>query len=270
MCTGQTPNTRLVRVFEPRAVIGEGEGDDDDDDYDYEGGGAGAGEAGRGVDDRGGGIIDSGEGAEEESSKQKYQKQNRTGLVRVLRSMQIAVRSHSPSTSYNSSTSAIQNYTSASPPKQNLEATTTTTTTTTAPTTAPKRSRLYTPHPHIFAIGDAADAFGALKAGHSAYYQGEVAARNVGRLIAAVVVSSSSFASSSAAAAAAASTSMRAGVGVGVGEGGDSEAHEDGFGVQVGDDLELELELEQYTPSEPAIKVSLGMVRHPPSALRST
>jgi apoptosis-inducing factor 2 len=27
------------------------------------------------------------------------------------------------------------------------------------------------PYPHIFAVGDAADAFGALKAGHCAYYQ---------------------------------------------------------------------------------------------------
>lgn len=38
-------------------------------------------------------------------------------------------------------------------------------------------------YPHLFAIGDAADAFGAIKAGHTAYYQGEVAARNVIRLI---------------------------------------------------------------------------------------
>jgi hypothetical protein len=28
-----------------------------------------------------------------------------------------------------------------------------------------------TPYPHIFVIGDAADAFNALKAGHNAYYQ---------------------------------------------------------------------------------------------------
>ncbi|KAK0477886.1 hypothetical protein IW261DRAFT_1484350 [Armillaria novae-zelandiae] len=40
-----------------------------------------------------------------------------------------------------------------------------------------------THYPHIFAIGDAADAFGALKAGHNAYFQGEVAARNILRLI---------------------------------------------------------------------------------------
>lgn len=45
----------------------------------------------------------------------------------------------------------------------------------------------YEPHtfvyPRLFAIGDAADAFGANKAGHTAYYQAEVAARNVIRLI---------------------------------------------------------------------------------------
>ncbi|KAF8054707.1 hypothetical protein FPV67DRAFT_1550966 [Lyophyllum atratum] len=40
-----------------------------------------------------------------------------------------------------------------------------------------------TPYPNIFVVGDAADAFGAIPAGHNAYYQGEVAARNVIRLI---------------------------------------------------------------------------------------
>ncbi|QRW10316.1 apoptosis-inducing factor 2 [Ceratobasidium sp. AG-Ba] len=36
---------------------------------------------------------------------------------------------------------------------------------------------------HIFAIGDAADAFGAIKAGHTAWFQGEVAAKNILSLI---------------------------------------------------------------------------------------
>ncbi|EIN06508.1 FAD/NAD(P)-binding domain-containing protein [Punctularia strigosozonata HHB-11173 SS5] len=36
---------------------------------------------------------------------------------------------------------------------------------------------------HVFAIGDAADAFGAIQAGHNAYYQGEVAARNILKLV---------------------------------------------------------------------------------------
>jgi hypothetical protein len=39
------------------------------------------------------------------------------------------------------------------------------------------------PHPHIFVIGDAADAFGALNAGHTAWTQAEVAARNIVKLI---------------------------------------------------------------------------------------
>jgi NADH dehydrogenase FAD-containing subunit len=37
---------------------------------------------------------------------------------------------------------------------------------------------------HIFVAGDAADAFGALNAGHNASGQAEVAARNISRLIA--------------------------------------------------------------------------------------
>jgi len=40
-----------------------------------------------------------------------------------------------------------------------------------------------TQYPHLFAIGDAADAFGAIAAGHTAHWQAEVAARNVLRLI---------------------------------------------------------------------------------------
>lgn len=38
-------------------------------------------------------------------------------------------------------------------------------------------------HPHIFVIGDAADAFGALKAGHVAWEQAEFACRNILKLI---------------------------------------------------------------------------------------
>ncbi|KAH7340234.1 hypothetical protein B0J17DRAFT_568928 [Rhizoctonia solani] len=40
------------------------------------------------------------------------------------------------------------------------------------------------PMSHIFVIGDVADAFGALNAGHTAWTQAEVASRNIGRLIA--------------------------------------------------------------------------------------
>ncbi|KAK7002464.1 hypothetical protein R3P38DRAFT_3605595 [Favolaschia claudopus] len=46
-----------------------------------------------------------------------------------------------------------------------------------------EEEELTTPYPHIFAIGDAANAFGAIPAGHNAYYQAEVAARNVLRLV---------------------------------------------------------------------------------------
>lgn len=40
-----------------------------------------------------------------------------------------------------------------------------------------------TPYPHIFVVGDCADAFGAIQAGHTAYYQTEVAARNILTLV---------------------------------------------------------------------------------------
>jgi apoptosis-inducing factor 2 len=82
---------------------------------------------------------------------------------------------------------------------------------------------LRVPHEHLFAIGDAADAFGAIKAGHCAYYQAEVAARNVMRLI------------------------LR-----------DRRAALDGLAPG---ETDPELELEAYVPGPPAIKVSLGLVR---------
>ncbi len=44
-------------------------------------------------------------------------------------------------------------------------------------------AHLDVPCAHMFAIGDAADAFGAINAGHTAYYQGEIAARNIIKLI---------------------------------------------------------------------------------------
>ncbi len=40
-----------------------------------------------------------------------------------------------------------------------------------------------TPYPHIFVIGDAANAFGAIKAGHTASFQADVAAANILGLI---------------------------------------------------------------------------------------
>ena len=39
------------------------------------------------------------------------------------------------------------------------------------PTGTQKPAEVDVLHPHIFACGDAADAFGAINAGHTAYYQ---------------------------------------------------------------------------------------------------
>lgn len=83
-----------------------------------------------------------------------------------------------------------------------------------------------TPFPHIFVIGDAADAFGAIKAGHNAYFQGEVAAKNVLALI----------------------------------------KNEEQLGTtEIENETEKPSEiqkvvLDRYTPGPPAIKVSLGIV----------
>ncbi|KAI0738290.1 iron uptake cluster protein [Daedaleopsis nitida] len=74
---------------------------------------------------------------------------------------------------------------------------------------------------HVFAIGDAADAFGAVNAGHNAFFQGEVAARNIIAL--------------------AKRTEAEAGC--------------------VADTDTDALVLEKYTPGAPAIKVSLGLTK---------
>ncbi|KZP24020.1 FAD/NAD(P)-binding domain-containing protein [Athelia psychrophila] len=52
-----------------------------------------------------------------------------------------------------------------------------------APSSETEKVEEYTPYLHLFAIGDAADSFGAINAGHTAYYQGEVAARNILKLV---------------------------------------------------------------------------------------
>ncbi|KAJ7229572.1 iron uptake cluster protein [Mycena haematopus] len=93
LCTGQRPNTDLLRALDPRTV------------------------------------------------------DPHTGLARVLRTMQLALVPTS------SASSCIRRINTDS-----------------------------TPYPHVFVIGDAADAFGAIPAGHNAYYQAEVAARNLLRL----------------------------------------------------------------------------------------
>ncbi|OCB90569.1 FAD/NAD-binding domain-containing protein [Sanghuangporus baumii] len=91
-----------------------------------------------------------------------------------------------------------------------------------------------TPFPHIFAVGDCADAFGAIKAGHTAYWQAEVAARNIIRLARTEAESEDVFAPESGDA--------------------NSEASQEPKEPE-------SLELESYTPGLPAIKVSLGIGR---------
>ncbi|KAJ7279400.1 hypothetical protein C8J57DRAFT_1059005 [Mycena rebaudengoi] len=85
-----------------------------------------------------------------------------------------------------------------------------------------------TPYPHIFVVGDAADAFGAIPAGHNAYYQAEVAARNILRLIR-------------------------------------RDERLRSYGADAGSSPSLAVEeddLELYTPGPPAIKVSLGLKKN--------
>ncbi|KAI0773064.1 hypothetical protein BD413DRAFT_538824 [Trametes elegans] len=91
---------------------------------------------------------------------------------------------------------------------------------------------------HIFAIGDAADAFGAVNAGHNAFFQGEVAARNIVKLI------KRSEREGSESDVPAVSAELYPGAGAGE----VTPAEED-------------LELQKYAPGEPAIKVSLGLTK---------
>jgi len=72
----------------------------------------------------------------------------RNGLVRVLKTMQISTSR----TSAEDVTSALE--------KPSVEQ-----------TESEESESEPTPYPHIFAIGDAADAFGAIPAGHNAYAQ---------------------------------------------------------------------------------------------------
>ncbi|KAJ7932884.1 hypothetical protein B0H13DRAFT_2178780 [Mycena leptocephala] len=156
LCTGQTPNTALLRALDPR-------------------------------------VVDPA-----------------SGLARVGRGMQLAIPLSSPR-GFSSPAFDVRG-------APNVEGAT-------AARRRGSEEPTPTPYPHIFAIGDAADAFGALPAGHNAWAQGEVAGRNVLRLI-----------------------SRYGGNGI-AGEGYEGKKRE-------GDE---ELELETYTPGPPAIKVSLGL-----------
>ncbi|KAK7434547.1 hypothetical protein VKT23_020156 [Stygiomarasmius scandens] len=75
-----------------------------------------------------------------------------------------------------------------------------------------------TPYPHMFAVGDAADAFGAIAAGHTADFQAKVAANNILILVRACETK--------------------------------------------GEEQHIDQELEEYTPTEPGIKVSLGLTNY--------
>ena len=95
-------------------------------------------------------------------------------------------------------------------------------------------------YPHLFAIGDAADAFGAIKAGHTAYHQGDLAARNVIKLI-----------KGNAGTLEAPLQGLTFPPGAGKME-GDSGGAEKDLGEDVG--------LGEYVPGLPKIKISLGLV----------
>ena len=112
-----------------------------------------------------------------------------------------------------------------------------------------------TPYPHVFVVGDAADAFGAIKAGHTAYWQAEVAARNVIRL--ARAADAEAVAATTDADTADGNSGTNSTKKVSEGE----EADEGEGGKEEGEEEEApkELELESYTPGAPAIKVSLGV-----------
>ncbi|KAG5729559.1 Apoptosis-inducing factor like protein [Termitomyces sp. T112] len=113
MCTGQTPNTGLLKEFDPATVNPD------------------------------------------------------NSLARILRTMQLSVLT-APLTSTGELEDALKQViiSEAAASIPTLE-----------------EPPMETPYPHIFVVGDAADAFGAIAAGHNAYYQGEVAARNILHLI---------------------------------------------------------------------------------------
>ncbi|CAL1702880.1 unnamed protein product [Somion occarium] len=117
LCTGQTPNTGLIKELLPDSIVPEG------------------------------------------SSK---------GSIRVTRTLQIGVPAPVASTSTTGSNLSVSSTSTSPSEKQEAHA---------------QDPELTVPYPNLFAIGDAADAFGAINAGHNAYFQGEVAARNILKII---------------------------------------------------------------------------------------
>lgn len=91
---------------------------------------------------------------------------------------------------------------------------------------------------HIFVVGDAADAFDALNAGHTAFEQANYAARNIARLVASERSLENGFA------------------GLSVDDGGDEK--QQGWEEWEKRKAELGTELEKYEPEGHRIKVSVG------------
>lgn len=194
-----------------------------------------------------------------------------TGEVKVLRTLQVAVSvppppptpAPAPSTRVSSAASLFI------PPECPSPGPSPSTTATSLPGDWDSSdAHLYAPYPHMFAIGDAADAWGALKAGHNAFYQAEVAARNIVRLIRremkAAISSSSSSRSSSP-------VSENEGTRVDDHFSFRNEDHwqeeaieemSDGSEGSVQEEFEVEEEeLERYLPGPPAIKLSVGLTK---------
>lgn len=196
LCTGQTPNTALMRDMDSRAV-GKG------------------------------GLVHVTRGMQVLVEDKESEAELRADDVRVTKEMDKMIESEpvsrvsSPAPSSPIPSSAIpqrltmtRSQTEQAVPRKGKGRTTKTTEQTTI-------------YPHIFAVGDAADAFGALQAGNTAYHQAGVAARNVVRLVKREARRRGSLPGSEA----------------------DGEGNEE------------EEELEEYTPGLPMIKVSLGLTR---------
>ncbi|KAI0354558.1 FAD/NAD(P)-binding domain-containing protein [Trametes cingulata] len=107
---------------------------------------------------------------------------------------------------------------------------------------------------HIFAIGDAADAFGAVNAGHNAFFQGEVAARNILKLI-----KREEREAAKAQPASKPQAEQEPAPATDVASENPEPAPQAPASEEGAD--EEDLELEKYVPGAPAIKVSLGLTK---------
>ncbi|EKM51005.1 uncharacterized protein PHACADRAFT_187619 [Phanerochaete carnosa HHB-10118-sp] len=93
-------------------------------------------------------------------------------MVRVSRTMQVAVCRQTREAQEDASVEGLQDVLARVSIAESF-----------APTSLAVPEEVEVPYPHLFAVGDVADAFGAIKAGHTAHYQAEVAARNILTLI---------------------------------------------------------------------------------------